>query len=179
VGKIFHDKLNTVIFTQDWHPIDHQSFASNHPGKKPGDEYDTEGIGPILWPDHCVQNSHGAKFHKDINSGLAHAIIRKGLDPKVDSYSTFRDKKKERETGLRGYLESLGIKRVFICGLALDYCCYYSAIDAREFGFDVCLIIDLTRGIDDPEGNISKALKDMQQKGVKFVKASESFNQVK
>ncbi|MEJ2252061.1 MAG: bifunctional nicotinamidase/pyrazinamidase [Candidatus Lokiarchaeota archaeon] len=176
IGKIFSENLCKVVLTQDWHPKNHLSFASNHPGKKPGDEYSTDGIGPVLWPDHCVQSSEGAKFHKDLNSGLGQVIIRKGVNPKVDSYSAFRDKQKKQETGLKGYLKSLKIKRIFICGLALDYCCYYTALDAVEFGFEPYLLINLTRGIDAPEGSISRALKDMQNNGIKFARSLESFN---
>ncbi len=173
LGKKYKKNRNVIVQTQDWHPPNHRSFASAHPGKEPGDEYkEEEGIGPVLWPDHCVQGTNGATFHEDLEKTLAHAIIRKGINPKVDSYSGFRDKKKERETGLRGYLQSLDIERISICGLALDYCCYFTAIDGRDFGFDVNFIIDLTKGIDDPEGRVSRVLKDMTEKGVKFVKSS-------
>ncbi|TXT61609.1 MAG: Nicotinamidase [Promethearchaeota archaeon] len=176
LARKFKENLFTVVQTQDWHPKSHRSFASNHPGKDPGDEYtEEEGLGPVLWPDHCVQGTHGAEIHEELDKTPTHAIIRKGISPGVDSYSGFRDKNKERETGLRGYLDSLAIERVFICGLALDYCCYFTALDAKEFGFDVGFIIDLTRGIDDPEGRISRVLDHMKDKGVKFVKA-DSFN---
>ena len=175
IGAFFKDKHNVVVLTQDWHPQNHLSFASNHPRKEPGDEYSERGIGPILWPDHCVQNTKGAAFHEDLDTSLARAIIRKGTNPKVDSYSAFKDNLKEEETGLKGYLKNLGIERIFICGLALDYCVYYTAIDGIDFGFDVNLIIDATKGIDDPEGSISNALEDMEKKGVEFVKR-ESFN---
>ncbi|MGQ9723234.1 MAG: bifunctional nicotinamidase/pyrazinamidase [Candidatus Jordarchaeum sp.] len=176
ISKLFNENLYVVVQTQDWHPQHHLSFASNHPGMKPGDEYsEEERIGPILWPDHCVQGSHGAEFHKDLDTTVTNAIIRKGVDPKVDSYSGFRDKNKIRETGLRGYLQSLNINRIFICGLALDYCCYYTAVDGREFGFDVYFIIDLTRGINEPKGRLSQVLTDMVEKGVKFVKQHNFF----
>jgi len=169
LGNLFDKKGASIIQTQDWHPSNDKSFASNHPGKQPGDEFHGEGIGPVLWPDHCVQGTKGAEFHKDLDITLARAIIRKGMDPEVDSYSAFRDQLKKKETGLKGFLKDLGIKRVFISGLALDYCCYYSAIDAIEFGFEVFLILDLTKGIDDPKGSISNALEDMDNKGVKFL----------
>jgi nicotinamidase/pyrazinamidase len=175
IGAFFKDKHNVVVLTQDWHPKSHLSFASNHPDKDPGDEYSERGIGPILWPDHCVQDTQGAAFHEDLDTSLARAIIRKGTNPKVDSYSAFKDNLKEEETGLKGYLRNLGIERIFICGLALDYCVYYTAIDGNDFGFDVNLIIDATKGIDDPEGSVSNALEDMENKGVEFVN-SESFN---
>ena len=169
IADFFKDHHNVVVLTQDWHPPDHKSFASNHSGKEPGDEYSSEGIGPILWPDHCVQATEGADFHKNLRNSAARVIIRKGTNPEVDSYSAFKDNLKEEETGLRGYLNSLGIKRIFLCGLALDYCVYYTAIDGIEYGFDVNLIIDGTKGIDDPEGSISNALEDMEEKGGNFV----------
>lgn len=175
IGKIFQKKGASIIQTQDWHPQNDKSFASNHPGKEPGDEFQGDGIGPVLWPDHCVQGSKGAEFHKDIDKTLARAIIRKGMDPEVDSYSGFRDQLKKKETGLNGLLKGIDIKRIFISGLALDYCCYYTAIDGIDFGFEVFFIVDLTRGIDDPEGSISRALEDMKNKGVKFLK-KESFD---
>jgi nicotinamidase/pyrazinamidase len=169
IGSLFLNKGASIVQTQDWHPQNDKSFASNHPGKEPGDEFHGDGIGPVLWPDHCVQGTKRAEFHKDLDKTLARAIIRKGMDSEVDSYSGFRDQLKKKETGLRGFLNGLDIKRIFISGLALDYCCYYTAIDGIEFGFDVNFIVDLTRGIDDPEGSISNALEDMKNKGVKFL----------
>lgn len=175
IATSFKEKHNLVVLTQDWHPQNHMSFASNHSGKEPGDEYSSEGIGPVLWPDHCVQATKGAAFHEDLETSTAKAIIRKGTNPEVDSYSAFKDNMEDEETGLKGYLNNLAIERIFLCGLALDYCVYYTAIDGIDFGFDVSLIMDATKGIDDPEGSISNALKDMEEKGIKFVKA-DSFN---
>jgi len=169
LAEIFK-KSGQVILTQDWHPPDHLSFASNHPGKKPGDEYHSKGIGPVLWPDHCVQNSEGAIFHKDLKTELADKIIQKGKNPDIDSYSGFLDNDKKSETGLANYLKSQRIKRIFICGLALDYCCYATAMDGIDFGFDVYFLIDLTKGIDLPANNISISLENMTKKGIKFVK---------
>ena len=169
LAEIFK-KSGQVILTQDWHPPDHLSFASNHPGKKPGDEYHSKGIGPVLWPDHCIQNSEGAIFHKDLKTELADKIIQKGTNPNIDSYSGFLDNDKKLETGLADYLKSQRIKRIFICGLALDYCCYATAMDGVDFGFDVYFLIDLTKGIDLPANNISNSLENMAKKGIKFVK---------
>lgn len=170
IAKKFGEHNANIILTQDWHPSNHLSFASNHPGKKPGDEYQTEAIGPVLWPDHCVQGTFGAEFHKDLKIDYAHIIIRKGYNPEIDSYSGFLENDKRSETGLAGLLKSLKIKRIFICGLALDYCCFSTAMDGIDFGFEVNLIIDLTKGIDLPQGSISNALEHMVQKGVKFSK---------
>ncbi len=168
IEKIFKEKGCLIVLTQDWHPKEHLSFASNHPGKKPGDSFQTEAIGPILWPDHCVQGSKGADFHNKLETKLAQAIIRKGYRPMVDSYSGFLENDKKTETGLSGYLKSRKIKRLFICGLALDYCCYFTALDGISFGFDMVFLIDMTRGIDQPEDNISKSLENMILKGIKF-----------
>jgi len=174
LAKKFKASSGKVILTQDWHPPEHLSFASNHPGKIPGDEYQTEAIGPILWPDHCVQGSKGAMFHDELNTVFAHAIIRKGYNPEIDSYSGFLENDKRSETGLAGLLKSLRISRIFICGLALDYCCFATAMDGEDFGFKVYFLADLTKGIDDPPGNISKSLESMVEKGIKFANR-ESF----
>jgi nicotinamidase/pyrazinamidase len=172
IAKFFKKCGSIVVLTQDWHPKEHLSFASNHEGKNPGDEYtsDDGGIGPVLWPDHCIQNSQGAQFHKDLKVNLANKIIQKGMNPKVDSYSGFQDNDKKSETELRDYLNSLSIKRIFICGLALDYCCYFTAMDGIDFGFDVFFLVNMTRGIDLPEGNIKNALENMNKSGIKIVK---------
>lgn len=172
LAEIFHKKNASVILSQDWHPKNHSSFASSHSGKNPGDEYRSNNgaIGPVLWPDHCVQGTYGADFHKDLKKIYASAIIRKGWNLKVDSYSAFLENDKKSETGLAGYLESIKANRIFICGLALDYCCYYSAIDGEDFGFKIYFLVDLTKGIDLPPGNISNALENMKNKGIKFVK---------
>ena len=168
VSEIFKNNNGIVVLTQDWHPEGHMSFASAHPNKESGDEFQSEGIGPVLWPDHCVQGSKGAKFHDKLKVNLAHMIIRKGYNPNIDSYSGFIENDKKSETGLAGFLKSLNIKRIFICGLALDYCCFFTALDGIDFGFEVYFLVNLTRGIDLPPGNISKSLQDMTDKGIKF-----------
>lgn len=171
VANIFKEFSRNVVLTQDWHPKDHKSFASQYPGKDPGDEFQTDdgSIGPVLWPDHCVQGTKGAEFHVNLESNLASIIVRKGRNPNVDSYSAFLENDKKTETGLAGYLKSINVKRVFVCGLALDYCCYFSAMDGIDFGFEVYLIVDLSKGIDLPPGNISKSIENMKDKGVKFI----------
>ena len=177
IAERFYMCNATTVLTQDWHPKGHLSFASAHSGKKPGDTFKTDdgAIGPVLWPDHCVQGTKGADFHKDLKVNFASVIIRKGINPRIDSYSSFLENDKRSETGLAGYLKSLMIKRIFVCGLALDYCCYYSAMDGIDFNFKVFLIADLSKGIDLPLGNISNALQNMVNKGIKFVKI-DNFN---
>ncbi|MHA1775439.1 MAG: bifunctional nicotinamidase/pyrazinamidase [Promethearchaeia archaeon] len=165
----FHKKKGKIIFTQDWHPKGHFSFASAHEGKKPGDLINDLGLGPILWPDHCVQGSHGAKIHPDLPTDLAIAIIRKGCNQKIDSYSAFLENDHQTSTGLTGLLKDLEITKVFICGLALDYCCYFSAVDAKHKGFDVFFVENLTKGIDQPENSIENALRDMKERGIHII----------
>jgi len=163
-----------VVHSQDWHPPNHLSFASNHPNKNPGDEFQSKdgAIGPILWPDHCVQNTYGARFHKKINIKMINKIIQKGMNPEIDSYSAFLENDKKTETGLREYLNSFDIKRIFICGLALDYCCYNTAMDGIDFNFETFFLIDLTKGVDAPPGNIVESLNNMIEKGIKFATKS-------
>ncbi len=168
LAELFKNKNGKVVLTQDWHPKNHKSFASQYTNKNPGDEYQIDGIGPILWPDHCVQDSEGAEFHKDLKKDLADAIIQKGMTVEVDSYSGFIENDKKSETGLADKLKSLRVERIFICGLALDYCCYFTAMDGVDLGFEVYFLVDMTKGIDLPPGNISNSLENMFSKGIKF-----------
>ncbi|MFX1251617.1 MAG: bifunctional nicotinamidase/pyrazinamidase [Promethearchaeota archaeon] len=172
VAKLFATSGARVIFTQDWHPLNHQSFASVYPDKEPFDEFEAPGLGPVLWPDHCVQNTTGADFSTQLETKWAHLIIRKGFRSSIDSYSAFSENDKKTSTGLAGYLKTSQIERVFVCGLALDYCVYYSAQNARQEGFEVFLIFDLTRGIDSPIGSIDAAMNDMHNLNVKFIYSS-------
>lgn len=171
IAQKFKNNGGKIILTQDWHPHNHKSFASTHPGKNPGDEFQTEdgAIGPVLWPDHCVQGTKGAEFYEDLNHEIADAIIQKGTNPEIDSYSGFLENDKKSETGLSAKLRTLDVKRIFVCGLALDYCCAYTAIDGVDFGFETCFFMDLTRGIDLPPGNISNSIEQMKKKGIKFL----------
>nr|MDO8098322.1 bifunctional nicotinamidase/pyrazinamidase [Candidatus Njordarchaeota archaeon] len=163
----------SIILTQDWHPPNHQSFASSHKGRKPYETYSTEGIGPILWPDHCVQATHGADFHPDLETKFARIIIRKGTNPKIDSYSAFVENDKKTETGLSGFLRTIAIKRIFLCGLALDYCVFYTSKDGKESGFNTVCVIDLTKPVGTPEGIVSRVLEEMTAERIMFTKASE------
>jgi nicotinamidase/pyrazinamidase len=136
------------VLTQDWHPPDHLSFASAHPGNKP---YETIVVdyGPqILWPDHCVQATRGAEFHKDLDLPHASVVLRKGHHRDIDSYSTFYENDRKTPTGLVGYLRERGFTRVFLAGLAFDFCVRYSAEDAHREEFDVVIFEDACRGID-------------------------------
>ena len=164
----FHESGARVILTQDWHPINHLSFASQHKGKKPFDAIDgISGIGPVLWPDHCIQGTKGSEFHNQLNVNKAHLIIRKGIHLRIDSYSTFTENDRQTDTGLAGYLGNSNLKRIFVCGLALDYCVYWSAMDGVKKGFETLVLPELCKGI--AEETTEKAIKDMAEKEVKLV----------
>jgi nicotinamidase/pyrazinamidase len=141
-------RFRDVLPTQDWHPLGHLSFASTHPGRKP---YDTiaASYGPqILWPDHCVQGTPGAEFRKDLEIAHAELVLRKGYHRDIDSYSAFYENDRRTRTGLAGYLRERGFTRVFLAGLAFDFCVRYSAEDAKNEGFDVIVFEDACRAID-------------------------------
>jgi len=161
-----------IVLTQDWHPFRHRSFASAHVGKKSFDLHSEPGIGPVLWPDHCVQGTPGAEFHYLLDVNSAQAIIRKGFHQDVDSYSGFLENDRTTTTGLDGYLKSRQVKRIFICGLALDYCVFYTALDGFELGYEVKVLIDLTKPVGSPPESISQALRALSIKGIAFVKSS-------
>ncbi|MHB9156211.1 MAG: bifunctional nicotinamidase/pyrazinamidase [Endomicrobiales bacterium] len=161
-------RFHRVVATQDWHPLNHVSFAKTH-HRNPGEVITAGGIEQVLWPVHCVSGTFGAELHKDLNLEHADLILRKGTDPLIDSYSVFLENDKRTETGLRYYLKGLRIDTVYICGLTLDYCVYFSAIDARRFGFNACVITDACKGLDSPKGNVQKAINDMVDKGVRLV----------
>jgi nicotinamidase/pyrazinamidase len=167
------DKFYKVIGTQDWHPENHMSFAKNHPGKNEYDIIDINGESQVLWPVHCVLGTKGADFHPEITAKKFDIIIRKGNNTKIDSYSAFKENDKKTITGLDGYLKNLKIKKVFLSGLALDYCVFYSAIDCKELGFETYVILDATRGIDSPPGSIEKALASMQNRGIKIINSKD------
>jgi nicotinamidase/pyrazinamidase len=137
-----------VVLTQDWHPAGHSSFASSHPGKAPFESV-TMPYGPqTLWPDHCIQGTPGAAFHPGLATDKAQMIIRKGFRSAIDSYSAFFENDKTTPTGLAGYLRERGLKRVFLTGLATDFCVHYSAVDARRLGFAAVVVDNACRGID-------------------------------
>ncbi|WP_315782589.1 MULTISPECIES: bifunctional nicotinamidase/pyrazinamidase [unclassified Bradyrhizobium] len=141
-------KFDHIILTQDWHPAGHSSFASSHPGKTPFESV-TMPYGPqTLWPDHCIQGTPGAAFHADLATDKAQLIIRKGFRAAIDSYSAFFENDKTTPTGLAGYLRERGLKRVFLVGLATDFCVHYSAVDARRLGFAAIVVDNACRGID-------------------------------
>jgi len=163
--------FDKVVGTQDWHPENHESFAVNHPDKQIYDIIDLHGIEQVLWPVHCVQGTTGADFHPDLNINELDLIIRKGTHPGVDSYSTFMDNDKKLKTGLEGYLKGLDIERVYIAGLATDYCVLYSALDSSHYGFETIVIVDACRGVNVPSGSVEQALEKMKSKDIKIINA--------
>lgn len=165
--------FDLILATQDWHPPDHGSFAANHPGKKPGDRIILDGIEQILWPVHCVQNTYGAEFAPAFDTSRIAHVFHKGIDPLIDSYSTFFDNAHRRHTGLAHYLEKRGIKDIYLMGLALDYCVKYSALDARHLGLDTHVIRDGCRGIDLEPGDIDRALDEMERTGAITLKSTD------
>jgi nicotinamidase/pyrazinamidase len=158
-------RFDVVLATQDWHPPDHGSFASNHAGKKPGDRIMLDGIEQILWPVHCVQNTHGAEFAPSFNTKRIAHVFHKGIDPRIDSYSTFFDNAHRRSTGLAEYLKERSVQDLYLLGLALDYCVKYSALDARQLGLNTHVILDGCRGIELERGDIDRALYEMKRVG--------------
>lgn len=137
-----------VVATQDWHPEGHHSFASAHEGKRPFDIIDLEGLEQVLWPDHCVQGTDGAQLSEQLTTHRIEAIFRKGTAPNIDSYSGFFDNGKRKNTGLAGYLRDRGVTSIAVCGLAADYCVYFTAMDALQLGFDTAIIESAVRAID-------------------------------
>lgn len=140
--------FDLVVATQDWHPQNHQSFASNHLGKKPFEKVIIHGIEEIFWPDHCVQGSKGAEFQPDLKTNKIAAVFRKGMDPEIDSYSGFYDNHHKISTGLSGYLKEKGVTEIYFCGLAADICVYNSICDAVKEGFSAIFIEDASQPID-------------------------------
>ncbi len=166
-------KFDKIIATQDWHPPGHLSFAANHPGKNNYDMVELGGVPQILWPTHCVQGTPGADFHPDLDLRPVDLVIRKGSNPRIDSYSTFLENDKNTRTGLDGYLKGLGITQLFFTGLATDYCVFYSAVDAVNLGFEVFVILDACRGVDVPEHNVETAKQQMVQHGITLIHSGE------
>lgn len=161
-------KYDCVVLTQDWHPKGHSSFATSHEGKNPLELIKMPYGDQVLWPDHCIQGSKGAEFHPDLNIEQANAIIRKGSNPFIDSYSAFFENDRKTPTGLDGYLKSLEIEKISLVGLATDFCVNYSAQDAANLGYKVSVLEKMCRAID-LNGSLAAAKSEMQDCGVEFI----------
>lgn len=166
-----HFKL--IVATRDWHPANHGSFASNHDNRQVGEVIRLHGQEQVLWPDHCVQGSPGAEISPLLNQGLINNVIFKGSDPDIDSYSAFYDNGHLKETGLHAYLKRNGITSLFVCGLAADYCVYYTVKDALLLGYEANLLTDATRGVNLQPEDTDKAFKDMEKRGARLMTSTE------
>lgn len=165
-----------VVATQDWHPRDHGSFAANHPGRRPGEVVDLNGLPQVLWPVHCVRETTGADFGPGLAVSRVTRVFRKGVDPSIDSYSGFYDNGHRRSTGMGEYLLERGVSDVVVLGLATDYCVKFTALDAvGRFGMKVTLVEDGCRGVNLRPGDSDAAIHEMREAGVRVVR-SDAIN---
>jgi nicotinamidase/pyrazinamidase len=162
-----------VVATQDWHPADHASFASQHAGRNIGDVIELDGLPQVLWPDHCVQGTHGAEFAPALHAAGIHHVVRKGTDRTVDSYSGFFDNARRRDTGLAAFLTSRGVTRLVIVGLATDYCVKATALDARSLGLDVAVVREGVRAVELRPGDTERAFAEMRAAGVSIISEAD------
>ncbi|TLM98680.1 MAG: bifunctional nicotinamidase/pyrazinamidase [Actinobacteria bacterium] len=163
-----------VIASQDWHPADHASFASNHPGRLVGEVIEFDGRPQVLWPDHCVQGTQGAEFHPDLAIATFDLVVRKGTDPRIDSYSAFYDNGHLKDTGLAAALRERGLSRLWVLGLATDYCVQFTVLDAIAEGFSVMLVVDGVRAVDLEPGDGERAIERMGAAGAVLVTSEEA-----
>ncbi len=169
VANRLSSEFELVVATQDWHPPNHGSFAVNHPGRKPGDVIDLNGIEQILWPVHCVQNTSGAAFAAAFETSRVERVFHKGTDPGIDSYSTFFDNARRKSTGLGDYLKQRGVRSVYVLGLATDYCVKFSALDAVDLGFQTFVVEDGCRAVALRPGDGARAIEEMKTAGANVV----------
>jgi nicotinamidase/pyrazinamidase len=165
-------RFEHVVLTQDWHPAGHQSFASSHAGRKPYETIEVAYGAQILWPDHCVQATLGADFRSGLQIPHAELVLRKGYHRDIDSYSAFYENDRKTHTGLAGYLSERGLRRVFLAGLAFDFCVRFSAEDAKREGFDVAVIEDACRGID-MDGSVRATRQALTALGIECIQAAK------
>jgi nicotinamidase/pyrazinamidase len=166
-------RFDLVVATQDWHPLNHGSFAANHPGRRPGDQITLGGLPQVLWPIHCVQGTRGAELSPLLIKEPIRAIFHKGTDPEIDSYSAIFDNAKRRSTGLSEFLTKQGVKEIFIAGLALDYCVRFTALDALSLGFTTSVIRDGSRAVNlDPKDG-DRAVAEIQAAGASVVMSTD------
>ena len=172
IANKLQEKFRVKIATQDWHPPNHTSFASNHLDKLPFSTTEMFYGTQVLWPDHCIQGKKGAEFHPKLITNSTDLIIRKGFRTEIDSYSAFFDNDHKTSTGLGGYLKARGINSIYLCGLALDFCVYFSAIDGVNLDLEVNVIKDACRAID-LDGSLEMAINDMKNKGVNLIVSND------
>src|SRR3984957_18889820 len=167
-------RFQHIVLTQDWHPPNHSSFAASHPGKQPHDSIELAYGPQTLWPPHCVQGTRGAEFNSSLHLPQAELILRKGFRTQIDSYSAFFENDHSTPTGLAGYLRERGFARVFLAGLAYDYCVGYSALNARRIGFEAAIVRDACRAID-LDGSVKKIESEFERAGVVTIDSAEVF----
>lgn len=167
------NNFDLVVATQDWHPADHGSFACQHAGRKPGEFIELNGLTQILWPDHCIMDTKGAKFVTGLNVERITKIFRKGIDRAVDSYSGFFDNGQRNDTGLGNYLKTQNVDEIAVMGLATDYCVKVTAMDARKLGFRTKLIKEGVRGVELNKGDCEKALNEMKDAGITVISTND------
>ena len=172
VANRLQPRFGLVVATQDWHPKGHGSFASTRPGRKPGEVAELGGLPQVLWPDHCVQGTTGAAFAPGLEMDRVEAIVRKGTDPEIDSYSGFFDNGHRKATGLGDYLRGRGATDLYVLGLATDYCVKFTALDALRLGFRAFLVQDGSRGVELRAGDVARAVDELRQAGVQLVQSS-------
>jgi nicotinamidase/pyrazinamidase len=173
VANALIPRFDLVVATQDWHPPDHASFASQHPGRNAGEVIELHGQPQVLWPDHCVRSTPGAQFHPQLRTDGIARVFRKGEDREIDSYSGFFDNDHRRATGLGEYLKEKNVEQVFVCGLATDYCVKFTALDARRLGFDTSVVEDACRGVNLRDGDSEAALRALAEAGAEIVQSAE------
>lgn len=165
------EQFDLVVATQDWHPPDHGSFASNHEGHEPGDIVDLDGLDQILWPDHCVQNTPGVEFVDSLETDHFDEVFRKGVDRNIDSYSGFYDNDHRRATGLADYLREHDIETIAVAGIATDYCVKFTTLDGADLGFDTWVVVDGCRGVGNELADIDAAYAEMREAGARLVES--------
>lgn len=161
-------EYQTIVATQDWHPGNHESFAANHPWRKPGQVIELHGLEQVLWPIHCVQETWGAEFVAGLEVDRITKVFQKGTDPKVDSYSGFYDNGRRQSTGMGEWLKAKGIEEVHVLGVATDYCVKFTILDAITEGFRTILLANATRGVNLQAGDVDKAIEEMQKAGAEI-----------
>ena len=166
-------KFGLVVATQDWHPADHKSFASQNEGVNVGQQFDLNGLPQTAWPDHCIEDSAGAEFVEQLDAAARENVFRKGTNPEIDSYSGFFDNDHRSATGLGEFLKSKSVTEVFVMGLATDYCVKFTALDAIGLGLKTNLVIDGCRGVELSDGDIKTAVQEMKDAGVTIVRSNE------
>ena len=173
VANQLSSRFEFVVASQDWHPPQHQSFASQHRGRKPGETIQLRGVTQVLWPDHCVQGTHGAEFHQGLEQGRVSEVVQKGTASDIDSYSAFFDNARLRSTGLGDRLRERGVDTVYLLGLATDYCVRFSALDAASLGFKVKVVPEGCRGIDLNSGDVQRSWDELRKAGVETLAVGE------